>query len=38
MSDKSEKREKSQSSIDPGELRERLRSMRGRFAEFRGRL
>jgi hypothetical protein len=25
-------------SLDPGELRERLRELRGRFDEFRGRL
>jgi len=33
-----EKTDKQQSSIDPAELRERLRSVRGRFGEFRGRL
>lgn len=27
-----------QATTDPGELRERLQTMRGRFEEFRGRL
>jgi len=40
MTEKSETKGESrkQSAIDPGELRERLRTLRGRFVEFRGRL